>query len=338
MKVLLYEGSLNLINKSGIGQAIRHQRKSLEHLNIAHTTNHKEEFDIVHLNTIFLNSLFMSWLAKRKGKKIVYYAHSTMEDFRNSFIGSNIIAPFFKKWISYCYNKGDIIITPTEYSKSILDTYGLRRPVYSLSNGIDTQFFHRSVEARDRFRKKYRINNHKKVVISVGHFMERKGIDDFILLAKQLPDYQFYWFGHTSMNLVPVKIKRAMQQEDIPNLHFPGFINREELRDAYCGSDLFLFLTHEETEGIVLLEALAAKLPVLVRDIPIYGQWLEENVHVYKAKQLPSFKKQMIEILENEVPDLTDNGYELALEKDIVNISKRLLDLYKISNKSVNSK
>ncbi|GAA5417050.1 processive diacylglycerol alpha-glucosyltransferase [Paraliobacillus ryukyuensis] len=332
MKVLLYAGSLNLVDKSGIGQAIRHQKKALEHLNIAYTTNHKETYDIVHINTIFPNSLFMSWQAKRKGKKIIYYAHSTMEDFRNSFIGSNIIAPLFKRWITYCYNKGDLIITPTEYAKSILDTYGLQPPIYSLSNGLDTQFFQRNNEASDRFRKKYHIAPNEKVVISVGHFMERKGIDDFIALAKQLPTYQFYWFGHTSMNLVPRKIKRAMKQK-IPNLHFPGFINREELRDAYCGSDLFLFLTHEETEGIVLLEALAAKIPVLVRDIPIYQDWLKPNVHVYKAKQLESFKKQIIRIVENEVPDLTDQGYKLALEKDISTISSKLMDIYQLGER-----
>lgn len=330
MKVLLYAGSMNLVNKSGIGQAIRHQKKALEHLKITHTTDRKEEFDIVHLNTIFLNSLWMSWRAKRKGKKVVYYAHSTMEDFRNSFVGSNLIAPLFKKWISYCYSKGDIIITPTEYSKSILDGYGLNRPIFSLSNGIDTSFFQKNPEARGRFRKKYKIHDKEKVVISVGHFMERKGIDDFIELAKQLPDYTFYWFGHTSMNLVPAKIKKAMKQE-VPNLHFPGFINREDLRDAYCGSDLFLFLTHEETEGIVLLEALAAKIPILVRDIPIYEEWLIEDMHVYKAKQFHSFKDQIVKIVEKEATDLTENGYKLALEKDITKISKRLLELYDMS-------
>ncbi|WP_080843872.1 glycosyltransferase family 4 protein [Cytobacillus gottheilii] len=332
MKVLLYAGSLNLVNKSGIGQAIRHQKQALEHLNIIHTNDVKEDFDIVHLNTIFPNSLWMCWRAKRQGKKIVYYAHSTMEDFRNSFIGSNLIAPLFKKWISYCYSKGDIIITPTDYSKSILDTYGLQRPIFSLSNGIDTSFFQRTAEARNRFRQKYHLHDEEKVVISVGHFMERKGIDDFIELAKQLPDYTFYWFGHTSMNLIPAKIKKAIKQE-VPNLHFPGFISREDLRDAYCGSDLFLFLTHEETEGIVLLEALAAKIPILVRDIPIYEKWLDDNVHVYKASQFQSFKEQIIRIVDQAAPDLTNNGYKLAMEKDITHISKRLVELYEIEDR-----
>ncbi|MGP4041583.1 glycosyltransferase [Gracilibacillus sp. D59] len=328
MKVLLYTGSLNLVSKSGIGQAIRHQKKALELLNIPHTYNHKEDFDIVHINTIFPNSIIMSWWAKQKGKKVIYYAHSTMEDFRNSFIGSNLIAPIFKKWITFCYNRGDILITPTEYAKQILQSYKLNPPIFSLSNGIDMSFFTRTSQARNRFRKKYHLTDQEKVIISVGHFMERKGILDFIELAKQLPEYQFYWFGYTNSKLVPAKIKRAMKQ-DIPNLHFPGFVDRHEIKDAYCGSDLFLFLTNEETEGIVLLEALAARIPILVRDIPIYTKWLKHGDTVYKGKCLSDFKQWIPDMLMGKVDDLTENGYRLAQKKDIKEIGKQLIQFYR---------
>ncbi len=327
MKVLLYSGSMNLVNRSGIGQAMKHQKKALEYMNISHTMDRKEAFDIIHINTIFPNSLWMSMVARRKGKKVVYYAHSTMEDFKNSFIGSNLIAPLFKKWITFCYNRGDIIITPTDYSKKILQTYSIKRPIYNLSNGIDTSFFAKSEEARKRFRKKYKLANDEKVVISVGHYMERKGILDFIELAKQLPHYQFFWFGHTNLNIVPSKIRRALKT-DLPNLHFPGFISRQELRDAYSGSDLFLFLTHEETEGIVLLEALAAKLPILLRDIEIYENWLTDGEHVYKATTLETFQQKLEQILEQQCPTLTEKGYKLAQERDITTISKKLVELY----------
>ena len=37
--------------------------------------------------------------AKEMGKKIVYHAHSTEEDFRNSFIGSNQLSPLVQKYL-----------------------------------------------------------------------------------------------------------------------------------------------------------------------------------------------------------------------------------------------
>lgn len=326
-KVLLYSGSLKLVEKSGVGQAVRHQQQALSIAGVPFTMDSKEDYSIVHLNTIFPDSVLKSKRAKRKGKKVVYYAHSTMEDFRNSFRGSNVIAPLFKKWITYCYNSGDLIITPTDYSKELLEGYGLKRPIISLSNGIDTDFFKWNKEARRRFRDKYNIPDEEKVVISVGHYIERKGILDFVKLAKRMPNYQFYWFGYTNLNLIPQRVKEAIKQS-LPNLHFPGYVTREEIRDAYCGSDLFLFLTHEETEGIVLLEALAAKIPVLVRDIPIYKHTFKDRETVYKGTTTEQFEELTSQILEGQLPDLTENGYQLALERDIKVIAQKLLAIY----------
>ena len=43
-------------------------------------------------------------------------------------------------------------------------------------------------------------------------------------------------------------------------------------------------MSKEETEGIVILEALAMKIPTLIRDIPVYEGWLTDSKDVYKAK------------------------------------------------------
>ncbi len=331
MKVLLYSGSLKIVNKSGVGQAVRHQEKTLKLLNIPYTTDFRDDFDIVHLNTIFPDSRIMSTLAKKKGKMVIYYAHSTMEDFRNSFRGSNLFAPFFKKWIIYCYNSADIIITPTEYSKVLLESYRLNRPIFSLSNGVDTDYFARNFDARKRFRDQYDLKEQEKVIISVGHYIERKGILDFVRIAEQMPEYQFFWFGYTNLNLVPNSVREVIENP-LPNLHFPGYVNGNDLRDAYLGSDLFLFLTLEETEGIVLLEALASKIPVLVRDIPVYANWLTDGVNVHKGITIQDFKEKIVNILEGIVPDLTENGYLIAQQRDLKAIGKLLLNIYDLKH------
>ncbi|GGN94450.1 glycosyltransferase [Saccharibacillus kuerlensis] len=327
MKVLLYSGSLKTVNRSGVGEAVRHQREALERLNIDYTMDEREDYDIVHLNTIFPDSLRMARRAKRQGKKVVYHAHSTMEDFRNSFIGSNLAAPVFKKWITRCYRSADLLITPTEYAKGLLLGYGLSNPIVSLSNGVDSAFFTPDQEAGRRFRRKYDLADDTKVVLSVGHYIERKGILDFVELARRMPDHQFYWFGYTPLYMVPGKIREAVESK-LPNLHFPGYVNREELRDAYCGSDLFLFATHEETEGIVLLEALAAGIPVLVRDLPIYADWLQDGDTVYKGRSLETFERGIRGITGHKLPDLTTDGRSLAVGLDLDSVGRRLVELY----------
>jgi 1,2-diacylglycerol-3-alpha-glucose alpha-1,2-glucosyltransferase len=90
-----------------------------------------------------------------------------------------------------CYEIGDVIITPTEYSKKLLQSYGIRKPIYSLSNGVDTDFFAPSAERRAIFRRKYGLGPEDKAVISVGHYIERKGLPDFIELARRMPQMRF---------------------------------------------------------------------------------------------------------------------------------------------------
>ena len=86
-------------------------------------------------------------------KKIVFHAHSTMEDFKNSFMFSNLLAPLYKKWLIHMYNYGDLIITPTPYSKSILESYGIKKPIYAISNGIDVKQFGYDQQKVEKFKK-----------------------------------------------------------------------------------------------------------------------------------------------------------------------------------------
>jgi len=58
------------------------------------------------------------------------------------------------------------------------------------------------------------------------------------------------------------------------NCTFTGYI--DDIRGAFAAGDIFCFPTHEENEGIALLEAMAAGKPVLVRDIETFS-WLADG-------------------------------------------------------------
>lgn len=327
MKVLLHSDKLKQIEKSGVGRAIKHQMKALELNNIKYTTDKKDDFDIIHINTIFPESYLTGVAAKRKGKKVIFHAHSTEEDFKNSFIMSNQVAPLFKVWLQKCYSSADLILTPTPYSKRLLEDYELDKPIISISNGIELDFFKKDEEAGLEFRKAFNFDSKDKVIMAVGLYIERKGIVDFVELAKRMPEYKFIWFGYTNLNTVPQRIKDAVKTE-LPNLFFPGYVSRDILKGAYSSADLFIFPTYEETEGIVLLEALATKIQVLVRDIPIYEEWLNDGVNLYKAKTIDEFETKIKNIVENKLPNLTEAGYLVAKERDIKNIGFSLKQIY----------
>ena len=327
MRVHLYTGSLELVRRSGVGQAVAHQRAMLESAGVEVVESWALPADAVHINTVLPDAPLAAWRARLRGERVVVYGHSTMEDFRNSFVGSNRLAPLFKQWLRLCYNRGDVVLTPTPYARNILDGYGLRPPVQVLSNGVDTDFFAPDPARRLAFRQAYGLKDTDRAVISVGHFMERKGILDFIQLARRMPDVRFFWFGYTDPALVPRKIRKAMAAAP-DNVSFPGFLSQEALRDAYCGADAFLFCSHEETEGIVVLEALACGTPTLLRDIPVYQDWLTDGVNVWKGRDLARLEEKLRGILTKQLPDLTGAGRRVAEARSLPRIGQALQQFY----------
>ena len=327
MKILLHSDKMEQIEKSGVGRAIKHQMRALELNGIPYTLNPEDDYDIIHINTIFPESYIMGKKAKKMGKKVIFHAHSTEEDFRNSFLLSNQVAPLFKTWLKKVYSSADLIITPTPYSKRLLENYDLEKPILAISNGIDLAFFKKDCNEGKIFREKFHFDENDKIIMSVGLYIERKGILDFVEMAKKLPVYKFIWFGYTNLNTVPIKIKEAVETK-LDNLYFPGYVPREILKGAYSGADLFWFPTYEETEGIVLLEALAMKIPVLVRDIPIYEGWFQDGINIYKGKDNEEFEIKIKGILEGNLPSLVEEGYKVAKDRDIKEIGKQLKEAY----------
>ncbi|GMA69546.1 hypothetical protein GCM10025879_07920 [Leuconostoc litchii] len=260
----------------------------------------------------------------------MYHGHSTYEDFRNSFTGSNAIAPLFKKYLVSLYGKADAIITPTPYSKQLLRGYRLSQPIIPISNGIPLDKYNHDELKIKKFRDYFDLADDQKVVMSVGLFFERKGILDFVELAKRHPEYVFIWFGYTDLRLVPNKISRLIKGDHPRNLIFPGYISGDVIRGAFQGANLFLYPSYEETEGIVVLEALASKQNVLVRDIPVYNKWLQDGVNCHKANNLDEFELKMQKILNGDLPNLSEVGYKLAETRDLPQIGKQLKSVYEM--------
>ncbi|MEN2299993.1 hypothetical protein AAH972_14195, partial [Enterococcus faecalis] len=92
--------------------------------------------------------------------------------------------------------------TPTRYRRqrqlcirARLEGNAIKVHISAISNGIDLSPFYPSEENEQKFREYFKIDEENKVIICVGLFFERKGITDFIEVARELPDYNFIFFG-----------------------------------------------------------------------------------------------------------------------------------------------
>ena len=230
--------------------------------------------------------------AKKAKKPVVYHTHTTYEDFRGSVKFSNQLAPIIKFWVKKLYNNADYLITPTEYTKKLIEKKYLKSPkeIRVISNGVSNKKFSEKDQLKDKFLKEYKIN--KPLIITAGLPFERKGIKDFVKIVEKCPDYQFLWFGSSSIkSMLPKKIQKIIDSPP-KNLIFPGYVDKDILIGAFGAAKTFLFMTYEENEGIVVLEALSSKLPLVVRDIPVYDNWLSDGKNCFKAKEMKNFIKK----------------------------------------------
>lgn len=326
MKVLLYLEAEHYLRKSGIGRAIKHQERALGLAGVSYTTNPEEEHDLVHINTYGYKSWQLMNRAKKAGKTVIMHGHSTEEDFRDSFIGSNLVSPLFRWYLCQFYKKADAIITPTAYSKRLIEGYGIDKPVYAVSNGIDLSRYQADPKKETAFRQYFGLSPDQPVVMCAGLYFKRKGIEDFIKVAKRLPHVRFIWFGETNKWVIPWSVRRIVEKNHPENVTFAGYIKGDVFEGAMTGSDAFFFPSKEETEGIVVLEALASRQHTVLRDIPVYEGWADSRA-VHLASDVDGFVTVLTAVLSGQV-DKTAAGYQVAQSRSIEQIGDQLKAVY----------
>lgn len=329
MRVLLYCEAEKMIQKSGIGRALKHQMAALESQHIDYTCDPNDvDYDILHINTIGPNSSGMIKKARKLGKKVIYHAHSTEEDFRDSFMFSNQIAPAIKMRLISLYTKADWIITPTPYSKGLLEGYGIEIPIDAISNGINLERFNYNEAKIKAFKDYFHLGSDEKVVFGVGLYFDRKGLLDFVEVAKRLPEYTFIWFGYTPLYSIPKNIRQLITKDHPSNVLFPGYVSGPVIEGAFCGGDVFFFPSKEETEGIVVLEALASFQQVVIRDIPVFEPWMIDQVNCYKGDSVEDFVRIISHVIDHDNEPMRQAARKCAEKRSIKEIGKELRLVY----------
>jgi len=120
--------------------------------------------------------------------------------------------------------------------------------------------------------------------------------------------------------------------DDTPkgNVMFPGHVPFEEIVGVYSAADVFVFPTRAESYGNVMLEAASCGCPLLIRDIPVYEEWVVDGRHCLKAKNDAEFSLHLRTMLDDERlrRNLVDGARLLAKEHDIKKTAIMLKELY----------
>jgi glycosyltransferase involved in cell wall biosynthesis len=305
----------------GIRESVRHQRQMLEKQDIPYTTEPSLDVDVVHFNLMGPRSAYTAKRARRQEIPVVIHTHVTAEDFGDSFRLTNLLARPLRPYLERVYNLGDLLVCPSEYNQSVIEAY-TDIETRILTNGVDTEKLDGHESLREEYLARYDLS--PPVVFMVGHVIKRKGLETFVETARAMPELDFVWFGPINRSLKGRPTKRLIDSAP-DNCTFTGYI--DDIRGAYGAGDIFLFPTHEENEGIALLEAMATGTPVVVRDISTFD-WLENGTHCLKVDD-GDFEAPLTRLQDAELRTrLGENAATLSSEYALSTVSDQLADCY----------
>jgi 1,2-diacylglycerol-3-alpha-glucose alpha-1,2-glucosyltransferase len=281
---------------SGLPSGYRHQVAALKKVGVEFSVGKPDtSADILQLNVAWPWSAFLMWLAHRRGRKVIMYAHSTAEDSIGVFWFVKYVVGIWKWYLMRVYGSADILACPTDYTRDLMIThYGIKpERARVVTNGVDTEKFVRSDSGRTRVRGLLKLDGQplgeRLLIGTVGLVVPRKGVDTFVQTARVRPDELYLWcgaaFAKANYPVVPPSGPGS-------NLRFPGYVD-PPVSDWLSAMDIFFFPSHEENQGIAILEAASMSLPIVVRDLPAYRGWLKHGENCLIATNELEFVKHL---------------------------------------------
>ncbi|MDG3065748.1 glycosyltransferase [Thauera mechernichensis] len=223
--------------------------------------------DLVHVQTPFVAHYAGLAAARACGRPVLLTYHTLFEEYLQHyipFLPAAALRGLARRISRQQCDAVDQVIVPSTAMRTRLADYGVRTPMEVLPTGIPVADFARGDGAH--FRRIYDIPEAAQMALFIGRVAHEKNIG-FLLdvaarLRSQRPGFVLVIAGEgpATRSLQ----RRATQLGLGAAVRFVGYLERRKrLPDCYAAADVFVFASRTETQGLVLLEAMAAGLPVV---------------------------------------------------------------------------
>jgi len=295
-----------------------------------------EQYDLIHVQTPFVAHYLGVKLSYLLDIPCIETYHTFFEEYLYHYI------PLLPKWVTRAMakrfsrhqgNSLDGMVIPSRPMQRVLQDYGIETAMEVIATGIEPGSF--VPGDRSAFREKFSIPQDRPMLLFVGRVAHEKNIDFLIRVVdqvrKQVEDVLFVVAGEgpARSSLEQEVRKRAMGE----NVRFIGYLDRHtELNNCYCAADIFIFSSRTETQGLVLLEAMAQGVPVVstaelgTRDV------LQDGAGVWIAQEeLTDFSSNVVKMLAHAQvrSELGELGRAYANEWSAAKQAKKMLTFYR---------
>ncbi|TDA64468.1 MAG: glycosyltransferase family 4 protein [Clostridia bacterium] len=220
--------------------------------------------DIIHCHSPFLLGQAGNWWGRRLGLPVVFTYHTLYDQYVHYVpLPSFVTRPLVVSWARAFCNSCQLVVAPTPIVKARLQAQGVKTPVLAIPTGIDLEEF---TDPEPKWlRAGLRLAPETKIVLSVARFSREKNLGfllrTFARIRQLYPQVHLVLVGIGS----PAGLARLARRLGVAAaVTLVGRkLPRAELAKYYAGSDVFLYTSVTETQGIIIGEAQAAGLPVV---------------------------------------------------------------------------
>jgi len=292
--------------------------------------------DLIHVQTPFVAHYAGCSVARRYGVPVLATYHTLFEEYLKHYaplVPSAWLRGMARSFSRRQCNSLDAVIVPSKAIHERLGGYGVKTPMHVLPTGVS--LMSPANDGRRSFRARFDIDEARPVALFVGRVAHEKNIDFLLdaidLVRESVPDVLLVIAGEgpALSHLHKVVADRSLKN----NVLFIGYLDRNTvLPNCYAAADVFVFASRTETQGLVLLEAMATGLPVValaeMGTIDILGALRgavvpEDNPY--------SFSMKLSEVLRDADlrARLSEEGRAYAAEWSDLALAGRMADLYR---------
>lgn len=291
--------------------------------------------DVVHIHTPFIAHYAGARLARNAGIPCVATYHTFFEEYLHHYVPvmprriGRFLARSFTR--SQC-DAVQALIAPSDPMRDVLLQYGVSTPIHVLPTGLPADRFTPGDAAR--FRAQARIPAGRPLVTYVGRVAHEKNIEFlvkvFVEVRRAVPDAMLVIAGEgpARESLRHIVARLGLEQD----VHFAGYLDRNTaLLDCYAAADVFVFASRTETQGLVLLEAMAQGAPIVSTAELGTRSILKAGCGALVAEEkLGAFSAAVIRVLQDQGlrNDLAERGRTYARTWSSAIMARRLADLY----------
>jgi 1,2-diacylglycerol 3-alpha-glucosyltransferase len=224
-------------------------------------------FDLVHIHTPFVAHYAGVRCARRAGIPALATYHTFFEEYLHHYLP--LLPRALGRYLARGFTRSQCaavqaLIAPSEPMRTVLEAYGVTTPIHVLPTGLPADRFRAADGAA--FRARAGIDPQRPLLMYIGRVAHEKNIgflvEVFARVRAALPAAMLVIAGEgPAREALRAQVAALGLAEAV---HFAGYLERDsELLDCYAAADVFVFASRTETQGLVLLEAMAQGAPVV---------------------------------------------------------------------------